>query len=1841
VGDARVWLSWADPADDTITGYQYQQQTRTGGSWPAWGATWSAITGSSSSTTSLAVSGLVNGTEYRFRIRAVNASGGSDPSDAVSATPVDGVEGHVPRLKLGTIQTLFAPNTASAGSPAYTHMNDHTVYRDVTGRWHVIGNANNRVPAGTAGENQFAHGVADSLLGPYTRRPDIDPNGSTNWAFAPHAITFNDKAYMFYGPKTFGLVTSSDLVTWTNETLSVTYPALGQITDSTTPRDAMVLEDGGVYYKYVTSVDPSAGNQNVVDVLRSTDLINWAYVGHALTLSGDAPKTTWSTAESPFVVKYSGSYYLFVTVTDTNADNDNYHQTLVFRSDSPTDFGDFNGDKVNPQDAHLVTELPVHAPEVVLDPANNRWYITTTGWETRQLYTQAADGVAIIEMEWITAPANETPISNAGWTLHNASSHHRDHPGSHAFDRDPTTYWESGSGSQPHTLDINLGAVYDMNGLVYVPEPHGDNGGVNGAITTYRLYVSADGTNWGDPAASSGTFDNSIIDNNARKLVTFPTAQGQYIRFESTAAAGGTISRIQDLGILGSSPNPQITTDAFLSAPEGVSEVATLEAMDSDPNASLTWSLAGGADRSLFALTAAGVLSFASAQDFENPGDSDADGVYEVLVSVSNGTDSTTAHLAVTVTNVAELTSISGKAAVTHPENWPGRVATYSASSSADAAMISWRLSGADASHFSIDDPGGALRFSLAPLSGHLFSSPPDYNAPVDGDGDGVYEVTVHAEANGASKSLSVEVTVGDEPEPGTLTLSTTRPALGGTLTATLEDPDGVTGAVSYLWERSVGRGRWEALAGTAATHVAGAADAGRFLRVTATYDDGRTSSNRATAETKEVVTAELLSALSVSTDDSGANPSHVLKPSFDPAVLHYSIGCAADGDTMAITPTAAAGVRLSIDGTQVASGGTRNVAVDDANAEVRITLASASGAATDYFVRCALGDLLNATVETAAGATGVIEDLILIGGCQRIAIIDPNGATRWYISDGARRCGYFRAAWVSAADEYRYLYSSGTVATTKWHVLDENLEELAQIRTVSPLKATDYHDALILDDGNYVLIAYEPAVRDLSGFTFGGLTDDGDFTHTFGASEPVQDSVIQIRTPQGASQFLWNSWDGIPFEDCKPNMPPHSRWVDWAHINTVQMIDGDIVASFRGCNQVLRIDPDMDGAHKVVWRVGLTTLSDEQWEAAGKGPPPLSFVGDEEGQFCGQHGSSLLPGERLLLFDNGVECMPDPYTDVQLVDRTGAYSRAVEYALDHDSGEAVFMRDHSLGGTRSRAGQFHGHAEALENGDWLVSWGSWIPCYSSAGPCPTWPPSSKPNKSITQVDPNTGEELLSITIPGRFNSQRAMPLSPAVLADAAAPLQAAVVDGAHTSTRHDGPSDRPTVAVAFNRPVADFTATSSVSIVGATVESIEPLVEAGLPAHAYRFTLVPTGDAITFSLLADQDCTGSDPAGVCTADGTRLTDVPAAAHTILPYIQPPEFAAASTTRSVAENTAPGAGLGGAVAASSTHLYTLTYSKSGADADAFTLDEATGQLSTLASLDYEDKPTYRFTLSVTDGINRSGDTDDSTDDSIAVTISVTDVDEPGAVSLSTLLPRAGTALSASLADDDGPSGVSWQWQRLSTGWGDIAGAVGASYTPVDDDVGHALRVVASYVDGSFGAERVTSSATQATRDRAPVNNPIGGPGPPPGPIIPDDTDPDDDETGGNGDDTDTDVEFADVPESNPHTASIDALRAAGITQGCSQEPPRYCPNRPVTRAEMATFLTRALNLTTPNNGAGFADVPESNPHTASIDALRAAGITAGCSQQPLRYCPNRPVTRAEMATFLTRALNLT
>jgi chitodextrinase len=112
-------------------------------------------------------------------------------------------------------------------------------------------------------------------------------------------------------------------------------------------------------------------------------------------------------------------------------------------------------------------------------------------------------------------------------------------------------------------------------------------------------------------------------------------------------------------------------------------------------------------------------------------------------------------------------------------------------------------------------------------------------------------------------------------------------------------------------------------------------------------------------------------------------------------------------------------------------------------------------------------------------------------------------------------------------------------------------------------------------------------------------------------------------------------------------------------------------------------------------------------------------------------------------------------------------------------------------------------------------------------------------------------------------------------------------------------------------------------------------------------------------------------------------------------------------------------------------------------------------------------------------------------------------------------------------------------------------------------------------------------------------------------------------------------------DGNVHEANIEAIAAAGITLGCN--PPvndRYCPNKSVTRGQMAAFLVRALGLTDDGGGNSFVD-DDGSVFETDIAKLVAAGITLGCNPPANdRYCPNKSVTRGQMASFLARALGL-
>ncbi len=97
-----------------------------------------------------------------------------------------------------------------------------------------------------------------------------------------------------------------------------------------------------------------------------------------------------------------------------------------------------------------------------------------------------------------------------------------------------------------------------------------------------------------------------------------------------------------------------------------------------------------------------------------------------------------------------------------------------------------------------------------------------------------------------------------------------------------------------------------------------------------------------------------------------------------------------------------------------------------------------------------------------------------------------------------------------------------------------------------------------------------------------------------------------------------------------------------------------------------------------------------------------------------------------------------------------------------------------------------------------------------------------------------------------------------------------------------------------------------------------------------------------------------------------------------------------------------------------------------------------------------------------------------------------------------------------------------------------------------------------------------------------------------------------------------------------------------VDAGVMQSPDgMFDPDGVVTRVDMAEMMTAAFGLTLPASPRGvFADM-EGQPDRAvrAAEALRTAGVTAGCSASPLRFCPGRPITRAQMASFFYRALS--
>ena len=454
----------------------------------------------------------------------------------------------------------------------------------------------------------------------------------------------------------------------------------------------------------------------------------------------------------------------------------------------------------------------------------------------------------------------------------------------------------------------------------------------------------------------------------------------------------------------------------------------------------------------------------------------------------------------------------------------------------------------------------------------------------------------------------------------------------------------------------------------------------------TGTIEDDDESSNQDTADPESANLPLELSLLQV-TGASGE-----MYPAFAAGIHHYALACD-DATTVRVTAESLNnGARITLlranpNRNHVFGAGTPYSAVlVDKDDDIVVEVADADRSVR-YVVHCIPPDfptiaVLHRSEEVSEGLLFVVPSRIMPGGFWKSfrAILDNNGVPRFHKRGGARDFRPVDHPVTYQGTPVRYLNTTS--------LLDANFQNIAAISVVPPATGGDGHDFLVTPDGTFVNIGRQKDPdRDMSGY----LDQDG---NPYPTSMAISDAIIQETNADRTQLFYWNSWDHrdtLNFDvDCRVANFPDA----YATLNSIRIYAGDIIASLRGCAQVLRIDRS-GGTGDVVWKLGGTD------PGSGSQAEYLELVDDPAGEFCGQHDATLMERgdgrETVVLFDNGVYCLGP---------RKGSpkFSRVVEYDISSGT-QAVMINEFRLPREQGYASTMGG-VTVLDNGRWLISWG-------------------------------------------------------------------------------------------------------------------------------------------------------------------------------------------------------------------------------------------------------------------------------------------------------------------------------------------------------------------------------------------------------------------------------------------------------------------------------------------------------------------------------------------------------
>ena len=1220
-------------------------------------------------------------------------------------------------------------------------------------------------------------------------------------------------------------------------------------------------------------------------------------------------------------------------------------------------------------------------------------------------------------------------------------------------------------------------------------------------------------------AVSFRTLGSMVLDVNGNRLDAI---------FLDSIRIGDAIDGIRDAFTILKLPEVSGSVAENTAAGEGVVTVA-----DENPEDDLAYSLAGlngHSDHTPFTITAGGELQTRAALDYEQPTDADGNSIYELVVSVEDGEEENgneagtddSVLVTIRVTDMDEagtvslppdppqaLTPLTARlddpdrdAGHTVSWQWAGSAnrtgpwtaiggatapsytpqasdvtkylratATYedrhapnqSAFSDASARVTAHAQSVApeitSAATFTVDEgttavetltaedqdsaaadlewskAGGADagQFTLSSGGELTFTTAPDYENPDDADGDNVYAVTVQVSDGTHTDTEDVVVTVQNVEEAGTVSLFPAQLRVRAVVRPTLSDPDGGISAVAWQWARSSDEINWADIDGAVqADYLPTHSDKVQYLRATARYTDGEGAGKTAVAASEATVGArEPGPELSVKTLVSGLRYPWGIAFTPDGTMLFTERDGHRQQDPLPDPPEGLSS-RLT-DGTlQTVSANFSDLDTDENGGVMGLEVdPDFVDNRRIYICQQRTGSVIQVVAWTidATYTTATRANDPLVGNIPRVD--NHNGCRLRFGPDGN--------LWISTGDTE----AIGTVP--------QDLNSLGgKILRVDPLTGAAPADnpflgSLVYSYGhrNPQGLALRPGTRQMWSVEHG----------------PTVDDEINLLVP-GANY----GWDPVPTDE---NGDPTSGYDDTAPMTDLVKFPGAIEARWSSGNPTLATS-------------GGIFLEGEQW-----------------GLWEGRLAVATLKGRSLRIFE---------FTD------DGTFvSHVVPEELDHfgdrdhrlrtpmiGPDNALYLststrgwRDEILRVTPQQAPEFPNAADTrrvTENtgGDMVVAT---VEATDYNHDELTYTLGGTDEESFHILDENIGELRVRSTTRLDYETRRTYEVT-VTATDAQNTSDTVTLTIEVTDVEHEGTVSLPLTQPRVGSPVQASLSDPDGGVTGTTWQwerSDDGVTGWEDIDGARSASYTPGTDDIGKYLRATATYTNTHGPGK-TARSVTSSAVGAAPNSN------PEFASASVVRRVAEHTAAGQPIGSRVEAADADGDPLQYALSGMDGNLFDINSSTGQLLTRAALDYEMANEYEVVVSVSDDKDTNAVSDDNeVDDSVRVTIEVTNVDEPGSVSLLPAQLRAWTVVTATLSDPDGVDlhAVSWQWAASSDGvsWTNVPTPDGtqADYAPTNSVQGQYLRATASYTDrqGTGKHAEVVSDNVVGERESGP------------------------------------------------------------------------------------------------------------------------------------------------------------